>query len=29
MRIKRYDPDGNLEYKGSALMLTKNNELRY
>ena len=29
MRIKRYDPDGNLEYKGSALLLTKNNELRF
>ena len=29
MRIKRYDPNGNLEYKGSALLLTKNNELRF
>lgn len=29
MRIKRYDPDGNLEYKGSALWLTKNKELRF
>jgi antitoxin component YwqK of YwqJK toxin-antitoxin module len=29
MRIKRYDPDGNLEYKGSALLLKKNDELRF
>lgn len=29
MRIKHYAPDGNLEYKGSALWLTKNKELRF
>jgi antitoxin component YwqK of YwqJK toxin-antitoxin module len=29
MRIKRYDPNGNLEYKGSALLLKKNDELRF
>lgn len=29
MRIKRFDADGNPEYKGSALLLTKNNELRF
>lgn len=29
MRIKRFDLDGNLEYQGSALLLTKNNELRF
>ncbi len=29
MRIKRYYPDGKPEYKGSALWLTKNNEMRY
>lgn len=29
IRIKRYDPEGNLQYKGSALLLTKNNELRF
>jgi len=29
MRIKRYNLDGKLEYKGSALWLTTNNELRF
>ena len=29
MRIKRYNLDGNLEYKGSALWLTTNNEMRF
>lgn len=29
MRIKRYDPDGDLEYKGYALLLTKNDALRF
>ncbi len=29
MRIKRYDSLGNLEYKGSALWLTRNDEMRY
>jgi len=29
IRIKRYDLDGNLEYKGSALLLKKNDELRF
>ncbi len=29
MRMKRYDPEGNLEYKGYALLLKKNNELRF
>ena len=29
MRIKRFDPDGNLEYKGSALWLTNDNEMRF
>ncbi|MDO9255209.1 MAG: hypothetical protein Q7U54_06830 [Bacteroidales bacterium] len=29
MRIRRYDSLGNLEYKGSALLLKKNDELRF
>jgi hypothetical protein len=29
MRIKRYDSLGNLEYKGYALLLKKNDELRF
>ena len=29
MRIKRYNLDGNLEYKGSALWLKNNNEMRF
>ncbi len=29
MRIKRYDKDGNLEYKGSALLLREKDELRF
>ncbi len=29
MRIRRYDTLGNLEYKGSALWLTKTTEMRY
>jgi hypothetical protein len=29
MRVKRYDSLGNIEYKGSALLLKKNDELRF
>ena len=29
MRIKRFDQNGKIEYKGSALLLTKNDELRF
>lgn len=29
MRIRRYDSLGNLEYKGSALLLKKNDEIRF
>jgi len=29
MRIRHYNLDGNLEYKGSALWLTTKNELRF
>jgi hypothetical protein len=29
MRIKRFDQSGKIEYKGSALWLTKNDELRF
>ncbi len=29
MHIRRFYPDGGLEYKGSALWLTKNNEMRF
>jgi len=29
MRIKRYDQNGKIVYKGSALWLTKNDELRF
>jgi antitoxin component YwqK of YwqJK toxin-antitoxin module len=29
MRIRRYDSLGNLEYKGSALLLKKKDELRF
>jgi antitoxin component YwqK of YwqJK toxin-antitoxin module len=29
MRIRRYDSTGNLEYKGSALLLKKKDELRF
>ena len=29
MHLKRCDQDGNLEYKGSALWLTANNEMRF
>lgn len=29
MRIKRFDKDGNLEYKGSALLLREKDELRF
>ena len=29
MRIKRYNLDGKIEYKGSALWLTNDNEMRF
>ncbi len=29
MHIRRFYPDGSLEYKGSALWLTKNDEMRF
>lgn len=29
MRIKRFNLEGNLEYKGSALWLTSDNEMRF
>lgn len=29
MRIKRYNMNGDLEYKGSALMLRNNDEIRF
>lgn len=29
LQIKRYNLEGKLEYKGSALLLTKNDELRF
>ena len=29
MRIKRFDQNGKIEYKGSALWLTKNDEMRF